>query len=348
MTARSLRGGAFCGTRRGVLRRLGRPVGLGLMGKKSRKPATRSAVATEDLPVVGMREPCPCGSGKRYKQCHGRKVHADEAGLVPRPYEGLPGEADWVAMRELVPAATATARLTDEYGGEEVTIATLLPGAWQALRRNDGKLFVGLQTAASSADLSRDAAAALLTVKDGEAGTQESGGSRPGPGPRLQDILDVSHPWSVRVHETFDYWLPEQGDFDEDVKASLEQANEAVAPTERLASVDAAYWTTIGGRTYLRWAMAHDEEPLLDAFAKLHAAGKATVGEGSRYLGCFRADGLVAPVWELEHGTTADDVEEPAAAFGAALGAALASPSDLTVEERRARAGVVSRQLTLR
>lgn len=318
------------------------------MGKKSRKPAGRTDVAAEDLPVVGMREPCPCGSGKRYKQCHGRKVHADEAGLVARPYEGLPGEADWVAMRELVPAATASAKLADEYGGEEVTVATLLPGAWQALKRNDGKLFIGLQTAASSADLSRDAAAALLDVKDRDAGTSAGGGSRPGPGPRLQDILDPSHPWSVRVHETFDYWLPEEGEHDDDVKASLEQANEAVSPTERLSGVDAAYWTVIGGRTYLRWSMADDEEPLLDAFARLHAAGKNTMGPGSRYLGCFRADGLIVPVWELEAGTQVDDVEGPAAAFGAALSDALAAPSDLTVEERRARAGVVSRQLTLR
>src|SRR5699024_8125160 len=135
--------------------------------------------------------------------------------------------------------------------------------------------------------------------------------------------------------------------YDDDIKASLDQANAAVAPTERLAGVDAAYWTVIAGRTYLRWIMGHDEEPLLDAFAKLHAAGENTMGDGSRYLGCFRVDGLMAPVWELDRGTTADDVEEPAAEFGARLDAALQSPRDLTAEENRARAGVVSRQLTL-
>ena len=27
---------------------------------------------TEEIPVVGLREPCPCGSGKRYKACHGK------------------------------------------------------------------------------------------------------------------------------------------------------------------------------------------------------------------------------------------------------------------------------------
>jgi preprotein translocase subunit SecA len=24
------------------------------------------------VPVVGRNEPCPCGSGKKYKHCHGK------------------------------------------------------------------------------------------------------------------------------------------------------------------------------------------------------------------------------------------------------------------------------------
>ena len=30
------------------------------------------AAAVEKVPVVGRNEPCPCGSGKKYKQCHGK------------------------------------------------------------------------------------------------------------------------------------------------------------------------------------------------------------------------------------------------------------------------------------
>jgi hypothetical protein len=31
------------------------------------------------LPEVGQNDPCPCGSGKRYKKCHGaKKVAAGE------------------------------------------------------------------------------------------------------------------------------------------------------------------------------------------------------------------------------------------------------------------------------
>lgn len=27
-----------------------------------------------DVPVVGRNDPCPCGSGKKYKYCHGKKT----------------------------------------------------------------------------------------------------------------------------------------------------------------------------------------------------------------------------------------------------------------------------------
>ncbi len=27
----------------------------------------------EEVPVVGRNDPCPCGSGKKYKYCHGKK-----------------------------------------------------------------------------------------------------------------------------------------------------------------------------------------------------------------------------------------------------------------------------------
>ena len=30
------------------------------------------ATLVQDLPKVGRNDPCPCGSGKKYKQCHGK------------------------------------------------------------------------------------------------------------------------------------------------------------------------------------------------------------------------------------------------------------------------------------
>src|SRR3954462_13026631 len=114
------------------------------MGKRSARNRTTSptsgspAVATEDVPVVGAREPCPCGSGRRYKACHGRAASHGDTHLVERPFAGLAGEADWVAMREIVPAATARLTPVGEWAGRDVTLATMLPLAWPALVRTDG------------------------------------------------------------------------------------------------------------------------------------------------------------------------------------------------------------------
>jgi hypothetical protein len=95
--------------------------------------------------------------------------------------------------------------------------------------------------------------------------------------------------------------------------------------------------------------MPHPEEKLLDAIARLHAAGgSALAGVPSRFVGSFRADGLLVPVWELTEGTGASDVEAAAADFGQRLASALAVTEPLTSEERRARAGLQNRQITLR
>ncbi len=70
--------------------------------------------------------------------------------------------------------------------------------------------------------------------------------------------------------------------------------------------------------------MPEPEDRLLDALARLHAAGKDSVAEGSRFVGMFRAHGLLAPVWDLPVGTGAEVLEKPAAAFAADLAEALA------------------------
>ena len=115
---------------------------------------------------------------------------------------------------------------------------------------------------------------------------------------------------------------------------------------ERL--VEAAYWCRIGTKEHLRWVLPHDEEPLLDALARLKAAGSDGLGDGTRLIGTFRAHGLLVPVWDLVPGAEAAEVEEPAAAFAGRLAAALEETADLTEPERRARAGLANRQVTLR
>lgn len=279
-----------------------------------------------------------------------RLAKAQAGAWVPRPFEGLPFEADLVCLRELVPSATATAKLREEHGGHDVTFASLLPAAWQALHRADGLLMAGLQVPFSSPDPSRDIAAALLAVADGEPGTYREVTSQPGEGPRLQDILDTSVPFTVTVHETFDFWLPEDESLrDEDVVAALDQANEAISPTEKLVSAPAAYWTNMAGRVYVRWAHTAPEDTVLGALARLHAKGQNDMGtEGGKYLGCFRAHGIAVPVWEFPPDTQPDDLEEGLATFRTRFDEAAAVTAPLDYEERRAKAGVVSRQLTIR
>lgn len=326
------------------------------MAKRSRPhvtsvpdPTSRPATGVAEIPVVGGREPCPCGSGKRYKACHGRRDRALRPARVERPFDALPGAADWVALREIVPAATATARTTAEHGSREVLVVTVLPMAWPALHRADGLVMLALQTTATgSVDPSRELAAALLAALAAEPGTPVPQVANPQEAPRLQEVLDTGVPLEVRVHEGFDFWLAEGQEQTAEVRASLERANASVVPTTRLASVPAAYWCRIGDRRHLRWVLPEPEEALLDAIARLHARGESSLGEGSRYLGAFRAHGLLVPVWDLPATAEPGDVEAPAVAFDQRLHQALAETAPLTAQERRARAGVVSRQVTLR
>jgi Family of unknown function (DUF5926)/SEC-C motif len=308
----------------------------------SRRTARRPRSVAEG--EVDPKAACPCGSGRRYKSCHG-------AGDVPvaRPFEGLPGECDWVAMRELVPSATAP--LSVAGSDREVTLATLLPLALPAIVRADGRVLLGLQVHARSGDVSRDLGHVLELALAAEPGTMVSATGLPGPGPRLQDLLDADPGAGLdpTVHQDFGFWLEGSTSDDPEVSASMERANAAVVPTVRLAAgPGAAYWCRIGDKAHLRWVVPHQEDALLDALSRLGAAGTLGLGEGTRYAGSFRAHGLLVPVWDLPVEPLAGQWEEPAAAFAARLTEALAATEPLTSAERRARDGIRGRQLTLR
>ncbi|MEZ0064266.1 hypothetical protein ABIA32_000244 [Streptacidiphilus sp. MAP12-20] len=323
------------------------------MAKKKAPLRTAPAVTDGPVPVVGAREACPCGSGRRYKACHGREAAHAVAELVLRPFEGLPGEGDWVALRELVPAATVpltvnAATLATATGEvPSVTLATVLPMAWPAMRRQDGSIMLGLQTQTSSGDLSRDLADALVLALAAEPGNPVPP-RRPAPGgPRLQELLDLDAAFEPAVHTGFEFWLEDADSATGEVAASLEQANAAVIPTEKLESVSHSYWCAAPDRNHLRWVMSYSEEPLLDALARLSAAGEASLGEDTKLVGSFRAHGLVVPVWDLPQTMTAADCEKPAADFAERLAAALTVTEPLTPEQRKARALLSSRQVTL-
>ncbi|MDQ4051105.1 MAG: SEC-C domain-containing protein [Actinomycetota bacterium] len=309
------------------------------MAKRSRTQA-RAAAPAEG--AVGPRQPCPCGSGKRYKACHGAPGGATDT-FVARPFEGMAGECDLVAMRELVPAAMAplTVRDTDR----AVQLCTLLPMAAPAMSRDSGEVWLGLQVQHSFGDPSRDLAAVLLAALDAEPGIVGLT-DPPGEGPRLQDLV-TNTSLDVTVHEGFDYWVADVEDSDA-LTGALEQANDSAVPTSRLTTVEAAYWTDVGSKEHLRWVMPEPEDRLLDALARLHAARQDVIAPDARLVGMFRAHGLLAPVWDLPVGTGAEALEEPAEKFKAALDEALADSSDLTTEQRAARSGLANRQVTIR
>jgi hypothetical protein len=310
------------------------------MGKRSRVKARSAEVPAG---AVGPRQPCPCGSGRRYKACHGSA--AGPAPFSSRPFEGLPGECDVVALREFVPAATGTMTLRDS--GRSVLVASLLPGAAPALVRADGAVWLGLQVQHGYGDPSRDLAAVLEKAIAAERQSMIGLAEPPGEGPRLQDLVSDG-PFEVTVHDGFDYWVADLDDTDGSMAAALEQANGAVSPTYRLTGVEAGYWTSIGNREYLRWVMPYAEDDLLDALARLHQAGADRLVHGARLIGMFRAHGLLVPVWDVPLGTGGAALDEPAVAFAGRLGDVLADDSPLTPEQRAARAGLANRQLTVR
>ena len=281
-----------------------------------------------------------------------RPARVEPAPFVARPFEGLPNETDWVAMREILPAATATVRFAEgkapEGAPDEVTVATVLPMAWPGLHRADGAVLFSTQSGSVSGDASRDLATSLLAAAEAEQGVPvvHTPGST-ADSPRLQDLLDTTADFEVTVHNGFEFWVGDS-ELDAAAQESLDRANESVIPTVRMAGTPSAYWCRIGERTHIRLVLPDDEDVPTDALARRRAAGDDAVGAGTRLLGAFRACGLLVPVWDLDPDKEAADYEDELAEFMERYAAVLGSDAPLTPEERRARSGLLSRQVTLR
>jgi len=292
------------------------------------------------------------GKGARKKgpkQASDRKPKVRDV-FVGQPFEGLAAEPELIALREFVPSATAQLTLAD---GGDVTLGTVLPMAAAAFVRSDGRRYLGLQVQTRSSDISRDLGRSLkwlLDAKEGDVLGVPDTTTPPSAdeNARLQDLLTPGAELDVTLHTDFAWWLPEDADATGDVAVSLERANAAIMPTERLGS--GAYWVLAGEKAHLRWVRPEPENLLLQALARLSAAGELSLGEGSRYAGSFRAHGLLVPVWDLDPEAHAREWAEAKDALGARLETALKSLDDepLNAAERRARDGLIGRQLTLR
>lgn len=269
--------------------------------------------------------------------------------FVSRPFEGLPREVELVAMREIIPCATLTARTNADHGFVDFDFVTALPDGRGAMVRGDGRILVALQTRSNSGDLSHDAGAALLNAisakQNGDEGLVDF--DVRDPSERLQDILDPDSFGEMVLEENFAFWLNPDEDWDEATRRALEENHNEIIPTVKVEGVEGMYWCEMN-RNFVRYLSDVEESPLFDALARVQAAGKANLGEGSRFIGAFRACGIAIPVFELAEGVRAEDIVKEAGVLEEAIAAALKVKEPLTPEERRARQGMVSRQVTIR
>jgi hypothetical protein len=274
-------------------------------------------------------------------------THANDQ-LGRRPFEGLPAEADLVAMRQLIPSATLPARTTEAHGEIDVVIATVLPMTWPAIRRNDGSVLVGLQASVPGGDLSRAFGQAITQALELEPGNPVTTVEVTDQSPRLQDLLDPESFGPIAVHETFEFWLDPDAERTSEIEQSLQQANDAIMPTAPVPGLPHAYWVDAGAKEHVRWVFDAEEDQVIDAVARLHAKRASGITPEAKYVGSFRAEGLSIPVWDLPQGYGVEGLEGHVDEFRERFEQALANTEPLSILERRARGGIVARQVTLR
>ena len=304
---------------------------------------------TQDIPVVGQREPCPCGSAKRYKNCHGRDRDSDV--FVSRPFEGINGEAELVAMLELLASATCEVTLLPNSAipkGMKATVVTLLPGGAGGLRTEQDHVLVALQTQVHSSDRSADLARAIVNASAAPVGEFVAAAVAADRGIRAQDLLDGATAFAPVVHPDFQWWLDlgvADANLAED-RESVQDMNTSVAPVHRVG--ETAFLVSLSGRTQVRMVLPEAEGPATDAFARLIAASGESLGAGCKWLGNFRTCGLLAPVWDVPQDWDADTARTHVDGFRHRYQDAVTSSEPLTSAQRQARTTAVGKFVTLR
>ena len=309
----------------------------------------------------------PRPGSNRAERVAARKARQAASLAAPvRPFAGLAAECDLVAMRSFIASATAQVPFAAGFdAAHEADFATVLPGAvfadvrereaskWGekgAAKGVDGKVtqgLVALQTDPEPEDLSASLAAALTWAASAQPGDEYDGAPAAS---ALTDIVDPDASLDIVVYEDFAWWFGDDG-APAELQNMLQRANETILPTARLtpvSGVGAPWWVDAGDRAHLRWVRPEDEEDLMNALARVHAAGALTLGEGSRFAGSFRTHGLVVPVFDLDAEAHHEEWYDGLNSFDAALTEALADTSELTAAQRSSRAGIIGRQVTLR
>lgn len=289
------------------------------------------------------------GSNRAQRLAERRAEHERAAAAPTRPFEGLAAECDLVALREFVPSATAELKVVD--GTRACLLATVLPGAVAGLVRvGDEPIgYVACQVQHQSADPAADLGVAVRWTQTAEPGESLLSANPDAESPRLGDVIDAAAPLTITVHDNFDWWIPEGVTPEPTIAAAIEQANGHILPSARLAvdAPGAPWWVDAGEKAHLRWIRPENEDDVMLALARLHAAGGLTLGDGSRFAGTFRTHGVLVPVFDLDRERKAEEWAAGAVEFNARLVAAL-TDAPLTADERRSRDGLRSRQITLR
>lgn len=314
----------------------------------------------------------PNPNGRRAQRLAARRAAQQQAAVV-RPFAGLAAECDLVALREFVPSATAKLALAADVPGADrpVLVATVLPGAVAALVRagDEPTGFVAMQVQYPQTDAASDLAAAIVWARTSSPGSSlttvaDWRAENPTPTsetaseddrasiPVLASVVDAKAALDINVYRDFSWWVPPGVTPDPQVAAAIQQANRAIRPSARMDlgpdAIGAPWWVDAGERAHMRWVRPEDEDALMLALARVHAAGALHLGPGSRFAGSFRTQGLLVPVFDLDRAQSPEHWVSAASEFDARLTQALATDAPLSDDQRRSRDGLRARQVTLR
>lgn len=294
----------------------------------------------------------PEGMSRRQAKLAARAAERAKLQRDARPYAGFAMESDIIALQEFVPSA----RVKVEVKGIDfpVSLVTVLPGAVAAMRRaaeDGGEGFVALQTQRPGDNPNRDLAYALNWLKSAEPGAALEVGVADGNEPELTNLLDPKADEEIIVEQDFNWWLTEEHQDNPQVAATLRRANDSVLPSEKVRAdiKGAAWWIDPGERAHIRWVRPEDENELLNALARVHAAGELNLGEGSKFAGVFRTHGVMVPVWDLDNSWEPQTWQKGLEALDKKIAEALANDSGrFSPEEQKAKQTIVSREVTIR
>src|SRR5690606_40270443 len=83
--------------------------------------------------------------------------------------------------------------------------------------------------------------------------------------PRLQDVLDLSGDFTIRVQATFEFWLDPSAERTGEIEQAITQANDSIMPTRPVEGLPHAYWVDAGPKEHVRWVLDADEDRVIAA-----------------------------------------------------------------------------------